>query len=199
MPNWVRNEMSIPVLSSEESDRIAESLKGLEEESAPLSFERVIPRPAEEEDWYHWQIANWGTKWNACEPEVATELDSLVYSFNTAWSPPLPVLAAISDRFPDRTIRFVYEEEQGWGGIIEATGGVLVNVKDWDIPSTHAELIERKQECYCSDGDAFFADCYYERAKAAGVTDPRTLEAIKTLGTDWADTFERLIEVAPSL
>ena len=39
--------------------------------------------------WYDWNIANWGTKWDLCDPEVTRVDDNTItISCQTAWSPP---------------------------------------------------------------------------------------------------------------
>lgn len=43
-------------------------------------------------DWYDWACANWGTKWNACEPYWS---DNVVH-FDTAWSDPKPIFIQLS-------------------------------------------------------------------------------------------------------
>ena len=43
-------------------------------------------------DWYDWSYANWGTKWNACEPYWS---DNVVH-FDTAWSDPEPIFIQLS-------------------------------------------------------------------------------------------------------
>lgn len=49
--------------------------------------------------WYSWSLANWGTKWNAYDFRlIAEDDDRLDLSFDTAWSPPEPIFAAIADR-----------------------------------------------------------------------------------------------------
>jgi len=53
--------------------------------------------------------ASWGTKWNACESSVSE--DGTEASFDTAWSCPKPVLAALSKRFPDAELHITYADE----------------------------------------------------------------------------------------
>ena len=71
-----------------------------------LSFWNIIRPPADKMDeyhgthgyangekqgdtewnWYNWNITNWGTKWDASDPELVEESDiSLQYRFNTPW------------------------------------------------------------------------------------------------------------------
>ena len=60
-----------------------------------------------ERDWYDWSIENWGTKWNAGD----TVVDSDVIEFQTAWSTPIPVFVELSKRLKDITITVDYADE----------------------------------------------------------------------------------------
>jgi len=76
-----------------------------------LSFHRLLPVPADvaARDYgapgggYEWQKANWGVKWGASEPRLDEEPDLLVYSFETAWSAPIPFLQTVSADYPALT------------------------------------------------------------------------------------------------
>ena len=64
-------------------------------------------------DWYEWNCANWGTKWDACDVSFedisSTEVS---YFFNTAWSPICPFLETIGKMYP--LLKFsLYCEESG--------------------------------------------------------------------------------------
>src|SRR5260370_15420717 len=51
--------------------------------------------------WYEWSCQHWGTKWNACDPEVTDNGDgSLHVQFDTAWSFPLPIFQKLAGEFP---------------------------------------------------------------------------------------------------
>jgi hypothetical protein len=198
MPNWVFNSMTI----NSTPERCAEIKKKLHEsDEQVISFNRILPRPAEEEDnWYNWNIATWGTKWDACHPEIIEDANGrLRYRFDTAWSPPMGVLEAFVNAHPDLDIDYSYEEEQGWGGEMTIRKGELTKHDQYDVPSTHVEINERGHGCYCTDTEAAFADCFYEQAKENGVVDPVVLEAIKGLGADWSGTLDELIEAAKRL
>lgn len=85
-------------------------------------------------DWYHWSIANWGTKWNACDvtQDHIGERGFIIY-FDTAWSPPVPVVEALIDRFPEADIRLSYMEPGvGFAGEVTSNG-------DWDCPEDELE------------------------------------------------------------
>lgn len=100
-------------------------------------------------DWYEWSVNNWGTKWNAynhwqfedVEDVVLEEIDQI--GFQTAWSPPLPVIKELS-RLTGESLRLTYYDE-GWmfGGeyLVEPTGEEEDNCYD-DIDDCPEELWE---------------------------------------------------------
>lgn len=64
------------------------------------------------ECWYSWNPANWGTKWNAYDYSVEPAPGDLCrVQFDTAWSHPVPVIAALAAKFPDEIIEVVYADE----------------------------------------------------------------------------------------
>jgi len=66
-------------------------------------------------DWYSWSIENWGTKWGAYSFSWVYEGDDhLHFTFNTAWSPPVPIFEELSRLLP--TLRFYVQSfDEGWG------------------------------------------------------------------------------------
>jgi hypothetical protein len=54
------------------------------------------------DNWYDWSCANWGSKWNSCrESEIEYNRgEVLEYEFNTAWSMPEQIFAALSKKYP---------------------------------------------------------------------------------------------------
>jgi hypothetical protein len=80
------------------------------------------------EDWYRWQLDNWGTKWDATHTQVE-QLDSscLFVRFDTAWSPPTEWYLKIFKMYPELTFEVVVgEESQAYCGKMVATGGEIV-------------------------------------------------------------------------
>lgn len=69
-------------------------------------------------DGYHWNIDNWGTKWDIWGQNVGSNFDScgeeglseFSLCFGTAWSPPLPWLKKVAPMFPELTFELHYEE-----------------------------------------------------------------------------------------
>ena len=61
--------------------------------------------------WYDWRIQNWDTKWDAYDVVVTDDdPESVEIEFNTAWSPPEPICAAIRDEYPDVSVSWFYDE-----------------------------------------------------------------------------------------
>ena len=57
--------------------------------------------------WYSWRIRAWGTKWNAYDIEFGQN----EVSFDTAWSPPVPVIEALAAKYPAVNIDHLWAEE----------------------------------------------------------------------------------------
>lgn len=68
---------------------------------------------------YDWCCDNWGTKWgfyDATMSEIQQMHDGkfiLEYYVQTAWAPALPVMIALSEKFPNVVIKYYFEDE-GW-------------------------------------------------------------------------------------
>lgn len=78
---------------------------------------------------YEWCIENWGTKWNACRVALGErgewdgEVTQAVH-FETAWSPPEPVVRKAAELFPDLTFTLRYFEcGAGFNGMLRLEGG----------------------------------------------------------------------------
>lgn len=70
-------------------------------------------------NWYDWNVANWGTKWGACDASGGQIADTpagaeITARFDTAWSFPEPILAALVDRYPTITFGGSFDEEGGF-------------------------------------------------------------------------------------
>ncbi len=155
-------------------------------EESPISFWNVIAPPDDkiaeyhgthgwkdgkemgnsEYNWYNWNNRVWGTKWDACHPEMITdEAGELGYSFDTAWSPPI-CFTHLSEQYPDAEITLRYQEEQGWGGEVSIKNGEETEIESWDIPDSHEAWVELEGECRScmwheegEDTDDLYDDC----------------------------------------
>lgn len=71
--------------------------------------------------WHAWASERWGTKWTAySQLPVASGCDDgvswLLYEFTTAWSPPEPVIEAMSAAWPSLSFQLEWREEGGGDG-----------------------------------------------------------------------------------
>lgn len=92
-------------------------------------------------NWYNFNNREWGTKWDVAihnneeysDTEIMDEGSGfIIYKFNTAWSPPFPVIQELSKQYPDLIVDLEYEEEQGWGGEITFRNGEIIDQKEYD-------------------------------------------------------------------
>lgn len=142
MPNWCSN---ILIVSGEKKD-----LKAFEEyikdDECKFSFNKIKPVPKElnntpspapkevakknrkkygYEDWYHFCIDEWGTKW-AIDPDtlkIKKFSTNLCYTFQTAWTPPLQIYSILAKKFTE--LKFLYQYYEP--GCRLAGDGVLDN------------------------------------------------------------------------
>lgn len=141
MPNYVHHQLTITGPEAERERFMAECFSHANDETN-FDFDKLVPEqgngvravlsdgteliPA----WYDWRCKNWGTKWNACDTEVAREGDAILLSFDTAWAPPIPIFKEVARRFPNLTIKgSLIEEMHHFGGNILCQGG-KVKFKD---------------------------------------------------------------------
>ena len=90
----------------------------------------VYSNIANKDDGYHWCVDNWGTKWNASDPCIKRiGKNSVFLQFETAWSPPKPVIIAWSQKFPKVkfSLRY-YEQGMAYKGyLVVKAGDILID------------------------------------------------------------------------
>lgn len=78
---------------------------------------------------YEWCNQNWGTKWGIYQASIIREKyngkrSQVVYNFNSAWSPAIPVIKTMSLKYPDLKFKLkYYERGVGFQGIYEVING----------------------------------------------------------------------------
>lgn len=72
--------------------------------------------------WYEWCVHNWGTKWNSYN----CTLDKKYIAFDTAWSPPIPVIVQLSALTQKTFILEYYEAGMDFAGSMTASNGIIV-------------------------------------------------------------------------
>lgn len=135
MPNWCSNNLKLTHDDPTEIDRAIAAF------TADKFLNTFIPRPVEEEDnWYSWNIQNWGTKWDVGGREDQVERidpNTVKFTFDSAWSPPVRSYETLT--------------ENGW--VVDATyyesGMAFVGEYDsihgdnyFEIPQTADEVVD---------------------------------------------------------
>lgn len=124
-------------------------------------------------NWYNFNNREWGTKWDVGISDGQKFSDTtfsevsptkISYHFQTAWSPAIPVIEALSLQNPEVEITLDWEEEQGFGGKYLFTEGSHTILEEWDIPDSHEDYVKRDNVdgCVCSneeDTDEWYDDC----------------------------------------
>jgi len=140
MPNHVTNIVSIKARLDEdelnydeEQGKLISLYKKLHSKESDFDFNAILPQPKgiylgslSEEDqvkypinWYDWNIANWGTKWNAYQVVYLNRvydeddkdklwLADILVKFETAWDVPTPVLSKLAEEFD---VEFTWNNE----------------------------------------------------------------------------------------
>lgn len=166
MPNWCSNTLAIHGPTAD-VDKFMEDNKSLTDEHQILSFERAIPTPDqskfegmdysqtkdEPDYWYNFHVDNWGTKWDLGDETYVDRRDNedgtstVIYTFETAWSPPEEWLAHVAPNYPTLSIKLEYREEgMGFAGILGFHKGAEVENQYWE-QSFHTD-VDRYAEMY---------------------------------------------------
>jgi hypothetical protein len=140
MPNWCSNHITVRGTNQKEIAEIAEAMR------EGRFFDSIIPTPEDlnregssthggenaelydqiraenlekhgYSNWYDFQVARWGTKWDVDCQDVQVDEDGLSVStyFDSAWSPPMGIVEELTDRGLQVTL-YYYEPGMGFVG-----------------------------------------------------------------------------------
>lgn len=133
MPNWCECELEVI------GKYAAEFIDWISWGDSAFDFATIIPEPSytgydsstigedgKMPDWYNWRLKNWGTKWNASNAELDGSRDLI--RFETAWSPPIPVILRASEMFDNtKFILSYWESGMGFCGHFVAENGKVIH------------------------------------------------------------------------
>lgn len=155
MPNYCQNDLEIsghPIL-------MEEFMKSYTNDGH-FDFAKITPMPSDEElqdmgiNSYSWAIENWGQKWYVDKADWE-DWDNTYYraTFDTAWSPCIPVIKKLIDLCPGLDFTFSYSEPGcaflGW---IYASDGEIyeeVEVSYSDDPADYwYHMFDKEYECF---------------------------------------------------
>jgi len=110
MPNWCSNVATINHGDKEKIDAIENELNKPKDDVA--LFQMLCPCPDDQkENWYEWNVNNWGTKWDASIYDFERLDDNNIrVNFDTAWGPPTALYDYLFENGYDTT---AYYDECG--------------------------------------------------------------------------------------
>ena len=162
MPNWAYNSLTVEgdaeklAAFRQEQQRRRKDDAAADYEVCDLTFSASLPIPAAlanttapaaedallqarygSSDWFHWCVANWGTKWDATNVDVnggTGDSNELFYSFDTAWAPPLAWLNRVATLYPELDFQLTYEQEcDDLGGVLTYERGRFVDEEEYTM------------------------------------------------------------------
>lgn len=97
-----------------------------------FDFNEIVPMPSELKDRCNWSIPNWGTR--SAEGEdvniVSITPSGFEFEFNTAWTPPIPFIKVLCEKYTDAEIVMTYNNpSDGVSGKIIGSDGRLVELR----------------------------------------------------------------------
>lgn len=177
MPNWCWNHLEVSGDEKQLHEFVEKSMNAHKE--TEFSFEGTLPR-GDRKDWYEWSIANWGTKWDACEPHINhDDKDYFSVNFESAWGPPIQWVDNIMQDFPDLCFTLEYEEPgMCFGGRLSAQYEVIWDDFTWDLDAASE----------CCEAEVLFDDEYEAKCLSCG-------EETETISINVADIKPAKIKV----
>lgn len=152
----ILTRMSAPTFPVESKNLEKEMIKDIENGSDTIPITKKISEALEKkygaDNWYNWQVENWGTKWDIDAHLSTVSNEELVYDFMSAWSPPNNFLVGVSKFYPKLRFYLEYHEGgMGFRGEFEAKNGKTTKDRSWDM--TTEELCELG---YCDPDECEF-------------------------------------------
>ena len=136
MSNWCHNTIRI---KGEDLNEIIDLMWGHELGKDEFDFNNVIPYSRNGKghlDEHDFHCEKWGTKWNAWNVEEDWEEDGnydLIWNFETAWSPSLPITEKLSLMFPECEFEHEYDEPgMCFAGIDKYYNGKKISYEEYD-------------------------------------------------------------------
>ena len=153
MPNHTDNRV---ILSHDDSQQIDAIYNIMNTEDTPLC-QTLIPMDESLLDggfWYEWRVDNWGTKWDIYDANCTRmDANTLVLSFLSAWSPPIPVFDKLVDmgfevnaRYLDEGWMYIGEYDNGEDWMTDNVEGVVDTRPELDYEFDISEYLEEYEE-----------------------------------------------------
>ena len=85
------------------------------------------------DNWYEWNCANWGIKWDCSCEDGEYQTDGKTYftaEFDSAWCPPIKWLEKVQEKYPKLFFKLVYSE----GGCFFGGVAYTQKIEEYDVP-----------------------------------------------------------------
>lgn len=109
-------------------------------------------------DWYDWSVNNWGTKWNAVDPEI--DIDGCNITWRTAWAPSEAVIKQLAKDVPVNMYYTWFEEPMcsTWAGTALFHNGECIARTDTESAADYIPIFvymdgDSGDELHISDDD----------------------------------------------
>jgi hypothetical protein len=120
MPNWCQNVVKISHADPVKMDMIRAATAAAAAPAGDNFLNVFVPRPlSEEENWYDWNVSNWGTKWDVVPNITEDNTNQITLTFDTAWSPPIEFYRAIIEEHGFEIMAFYNEEGMAYAGVFD--------------------------------------------------------------------------------
>lgn len=153
MPNWCENKLTVTG-PKKDLDKFKQKARKTyhyknENTTTQLSLSKFLPMPKalihttappdkpnqklinkySVDNWYDWSIVHWGTKWDVTTHATHHTANSLVYCFDSAWTPPNENwMETVSAAYPKLSFILEYNEPGiGFSGTITARHGIAID------------------------------------------------------------------------
>ncbi|WP_010256899.1 hypothetical protein [Treponema primitia] len=141
MPNWCENRLKAEGDRKDVDTFLSDCFSENEYKRKTLDFEKIVPLGEPGEDWYEKQYDHWGTNGNISECDIEDDDGSISVWFETAWSPPIPILKALTKKYTALSFTLEYSEGGiGFRGVFEGRQGEVIRDDSWDM--TREDMVE---------------------------------------------------------
>lgn len=175
MPNWCNNTVNI---SHEDPAMIERARKAFDEGGLLMEFFPTpkdlidtvagsVPEGAERDaheaqmkrnldlygakDWYDWNVANWGTKWDVGaeggQPALVQDANSLTLNFDSAWAPPVGAYDRLQN-LGFKILAYYHEPGMCFAGKWEDGSDDYYEIGGMTADQVAAELPDDLDECF---------------------------------------------------
>jgi len=136
MPNHTDNRV---ILSHDDTQMIDNIYNIMNTDDTELC-NYLVPEPRDDageptSGWYDWRLEHWGTKWDIYNATCdRMDANTLVLSFDTAWSPPIPIYDKLVDMGFEVNARYL---DEGWLYV-----GEYIDGNDWSTGDVESVVTE---------------------------------------------------------